>query len=254
MAWDPGQYEKFKAQRSKPFHDLVALIGDRKIERAIDLGCGTGELTRTLFDRLQPRELLAIDSSAEMLAGAAKHACPGLRFEQADIAAFRPAGKFDLVFSNAALQWLPAHETLFPAILGFVAPGGQVAVQMPHNHDHPSHRVAREVALRLFPEAVPEGGAVNGTLAVERYAELLFAHGFEEQVCRVEVYGHPMPSGEEVIEWTKGTLLTAYRALLGEARYAKFLEAYRAALMAEIGSGPYFYAFKRLLIRGRKTR
>jgi trans-aconitate methyltransferase len=89
-------------------------------------------------------------------------------------------------------------------------------------------------------------------LLPERYAAILYANGFAEQVCRVEVYGHPMPSGNDVAEWTRGALLTAYQQKLSAPHFEMFLDQYRAALLAEIGEGPYFYTFKRILLWGRK--
>ncbi len=250
--WNPSQYEKFKAQRAKPFFDLLGLIQPSPCECAVDLGCGTGELTRTLFDRLRAGRLTGIDSSPEMLKKAATQAVTGLAFELKNIADYQPAGPLDLLFSNAALHWLPEHESLFPKLLGWVKPAGQAAIQMPFNFDHPSHRIARQAAAKLFPDVFPADLFLSGTLPVERYAGILFEQGFEDPVCRVEVYGHPLPSGHEVVEWTKGTLLTAYQERLSESQFAGFLETYRRELIQEIGEGPYFFAFKRILLWGRK--
>jgi trans-aconitate 2-methyltransferase len=251
--WNPTQYEKFKAQRAQPFYDLLGLVRAGEVSTAVDLGCGTGELTGELATRLPVPEALGIDSSPEMLARSAPWARPGLRFERCNIVEFRPAAPLDLVFSNAALQWVPDHETLLPRLLGWVRPGGQVAIQVPYNFDHPSHRLAHETAVRLFPETFGGTQAFAGTLPVERYAEILFAHGFEEHVCRVEVYGHPLPSGNDVVEWMRGTLLTAYQERLGEGDFARFLAAYRSEILRALGEGPYFYAFKRILFWGRKA-
>jgi trans-aconitate 2-methyltransferase len=155
-----------------------------------------------------------------------------------------------LLFSNAALHWLPDHEALFPRLLGWVRPGGQVAIQMPANFDHPSHRIAKQVALRLFPQTFAVD--VSGVLTLERYAEILFRNGFDAPSCRMEIYGHPMASGAEVVEWTRGSLLTAYQEKLSPGDFSRFVDTYRRELLAEIGEGSYFYAFKRILLWGRK--
>ena len=80
--WDPKQYEKFRAERSRPFHDLAALLELRPGMRLLDLGCGTGELTRSLFDRLDSSTILGIDRSETMLSEAQSRACDGLQFVQ----------------------------------------------------------------------------------------------------------------------------------------------------------------------------
>ena len=125
--WNPDQYEKFKAQRAQPFHDLVALVDCSRVRTALDLGCGTGELTATLHRKLAAGRTLGVDTSPAMLARAAAFAGDGLAFEQADIASYASGQTFDLVLSNAALHWVPDHEVLLPRLLGWVAPGGQVA-------------------------------------------------------------------------------------------------------------------------------
>ena len=250
--WNPAQYDKFKAQRAKPFFDLMGLVKPGEFDSVVDLGCGTGELTRRLFDYLKPKKLIGIDSSKTMLKKSEALSMDGLSFELRDIATYQPESSLDIVFSNAALQWVPAHETLFPRLLGWIRPGGQVAIQIPFNFDHPPHEIAKSVALRLFPSVFPAEKNFSGTLGVEKYAEILFEHGFENQIARVEVYGHPLPSGAEVVEWTKGTLLTAYQEQLSRDQFAQFLENYQRDLIERIGKGPYFYAFKRILIWGMK--
>lgn len=252
MNWDPTQYNRFKDQRSQPFFDLLGLVQSREQESVIDLGCGTGELTRRLADSLGARAVLGIDSAPSMLAQASAFARPGLEFRCGAIEDFVPDRPPSLVFSNAALQWVNSHERLLPRILGWVAPGGEIAIQMPFNYDHPSHRLAQETAHALFP-AKFSSHPDRPVLGLERYAELLFAAGFRQQQARIQVYGHSMNSGQDVVEWTKGTLLTAYQSQLSAEEFAQFLGEYRACLLAVIGEGPYFYAFKRMLLWGRRA-
>jgi trans-aconitate 2-methyltransferase len=230
--WNPEQYERFKAERSQPFWDLVALIDPAPNMRIADLGCGTGELTRALHEKLGARETVGVDKSASMLAKAP--AAPGLKFRQQSIEEFSDGG-FDLIFSNAALQWVADHERLFPRIARL---GNQLAVQMPANDDHPSHLAAAEVARELGMEVRPAY-----VLPPERYASLLHEIGFRRQQVTLQVYGHLLPSSEDVIEWVKGTLLTFYM------HDPRFIDRYRERLLQRIGvQRPYFYTYKRVLI------
>src|SRR5512147_2253599 len=111
-AWDPTRYEQFRTERLAPGLDLLALITPTPDARVIDLGCGTGELTRLVHERVGARETLGIDSSPNMLAKAAAHAGGGLRFEERDAAAFDDRETWEVVFSNALIQWLPDHPAL----------------------------------------------------------------------------------------------------------------------------------------------
>lgn len=252
--WSPSQYHRFRDERSRPFHDLLALVRPSPGMRVVDLGCGTGELTRLMHHRLAASETIGIDNSAAMLGAAAANACPGLRFEPTPIEAFADAQGLDLVFSNAALQWVDDHESLFPRLAALVRPGGQFAVQMPANHEHPSHLTARAVAAEPeFRDVLMSGGRMSPLLSPAAYASMLHRLGFREQVVRIDVYGHELASREEVVEWVRGTLLTWYEKRLGAPRFARFLALYRDRLMGVMPDDrPYFYAFPRLLMWGRR--
>ncbi|MFN0146583.1 MAG: methyltransferase domain-containing protein [Dehalococcoidia bacterium] len=252
--WDPNQYHRFRDERAQPFHDLLDLCQPIPGGRAVDLGCGTGELTRLMHDHLSPAETVGIDSSATMLAEAAAHAGAGLRFEQHDIASFADAAGFDLVYSNAALQWVDDHPALIPRLAALVRPGGQFAFQVPANHDHVSHRLAHEIAAEE-PFAAALGGYVRGVpvMLPEWYAAALDRLGFAPQRVLLEVYGHHLEGPEGVIEWVKGTLLTDYKRRLPGPLYEDYLARYRERLLARLdGARPYFYPFKRILAWGRK--
>ena len=250
--WQPEQYARFRAEREQPFHDLLALVQPVPGGRAVDLGCGSGVLTRVLHEHTGAAETVGFDQSEAMLATSAQHTGGGVRFERGDIAAFAERG-LDVVFSNAALQWVDDHAALFPRLAGTLAEGGQLAVQMPMNHDHPSHTVAHEVA-REPRHARALGGYVRGYPMgeVEWYAELLERLGFEEQHVRLQVYLHRLAGREEVVEWVKGSLLTDYRNRLGEEEYEAYLADYRERLLAELpDERPFLYPFKRILLWGR---
>jgi trans-aconitate 2-methyltransferase len=253
--WNPAQYDRFREQRMQPFFDLVALIRPRPGMCVIDLGCGTGELTALLAERLPEAHVLGVDSSAAMLEQAAPRAGERLTFAQQDAAAIEDFSAYDLVFSHAAFQWIPDNEGLMRRILGSLRPGAQIAVQLPNNELHPSHVEAQALAAEPpFREWL--GGFVRRSeaLPLERYAELLYAHGVQEQVCFEKIYGHELPSSTDVVEWVKGTSLSAYLSRLDTAGAAAFEAAYRARLLARIGAqAPYFYPFRRMLFWGNKS-
>lgn len=211
--------------------------------RVADLGCGTGELTGELHEQLAADETIGIDNSESML----RKATPSgtLRFELGDIAAFKSDRPFDLIFSNAALHWVPDHEHLFANLVALLSPSGQLAVQMPANHDHPSHRIAAELgpSYGITPKL--------NVLPPERYAALLHRLGFARQHVRLQVYGHLLPSSADVVEWTKGTTLNPYREALSPDRYDEFLAEYTSRVVEALGDArPFFYTFKRVLMWG----
>jgi len=249
-AWDPAKYERFRDERARPFRDLAALVEPRPGMLVADLGCGTGELTAQLHQKLEARETLGIDASAAMLARAPQG--PGLRFQQQDIARFAPAERFDLIFSNAALHWVPDHAGLLRRLTAALAPGGQIAVQMPFTDDQTAHQTAYELARS--PEFRPLlGGFTRRAPLPEptRYATWLHSLGYVRQHVRVAVYTHLLGSREEVIEWVRGALLTAYQERLSPADWERFLARYRQLLLPQLADErPYFLVYPRILFWG----
>jgi trans-aconitate 2-methyltransferase len=258
QGWDPLQYGQFERERSQPFYDLAALVERRPALRVLDLGCGTGELTAWLHRELGAAATLGIDRAESMLEQASVFAEEGVRFEQAtieDTIASQHTGAFELVFSNAALQWLPEHELLIPAVAELVGAGGQLAIQMPANTDHPSHQIARRLGGDARFAGSLSGFEREDTVREpEWYAAQLHALGFEAQHVRMQVYGHVLPETRSVIEWVKGSLLTPYRERLESEVYAEFLSEYEQRLVAALGDRrPFFYPFKRLLLWARRA-
>ena len=147
--WDPKQYLKFAGPRLRPELDLLAQIEVRAAGKVYDLGCGPGNLTHFLKGRWPEASIVSIDSSDKMLE-AARNAHPDVNWLQADLTTWRPDKPADVLYSNAALQWVAGHETVFPELAEALAPGGVLAVQMPRNHAAPSHMLMRE-AIEASP-------------------------------------------------------------------------------------------------------
>ncbi len=248
-AWNPEQYLRFKTEREQPFWDLLALVRKKPGMRVCDLGCGTGALTAELHRELSARETIGVDSSAAMLSKAPQ--TPGLRFIEARIEDF-DLGQFDLVFSNAALHWIPDHGALLERLTSALAPGGQLAFQIPSNDAHPSHETAFEVASEHHFKRHLSGPVHRAKVAEpSQYAGWLYHFGYGEQQVRLQVYLHLLPSREDVIEWVKGALLTPYREQLPEPVWKEFLERYRALLLSRLqDERPFPYPYPRILAWG----
>lgn len=246
MPWDPDCYHRFAGERAAPFEDLLALVKRRPGLRVVDLGCGTGELTARLAAALPDGDVLGIDSSPAMLGRAAALAAPGLRFELADIRDL--AGSWDLIFSHAALQWVDDHRSLVRGLYARLAPGGQLAVQVPSNHDHPTHRLILELAgQEPFFSALQGWRRLSPVLPISDYAALLFAAGAAELTVYEKVYPHVLADAGALAGWTSGTALVPYFERLAPALKDEFMAAYRSRLAALYPAGPVFYPFKRTL-------
>jgi trans-aconitate 2-methyltransferase len=249
--WDPSQYRRFEAERDQPFHDLLSLVEPSPGGSMVDLGCGDGRLTALAHETLGAGATLGIDSSTAMLAAAP--AGDGLTFEPGDIGVWSAPASYDVVLSNAALQWVPDHPAVLERWRAALRAGGQLAVQVPANSDHPSHTAVAAVTAELGLAVEPDPVAVN-VLRPERYAAILDDLGAVEQHVRLQVFVHHLGASADVVEWVKGTTLTRVKRATDDAGYERFLVAYRARLLAEIGDrAPYPYLFKRILFRARFT-
>jgi trans-aconitate 2-methyltransferase len=251
--WNPDRYGKFRSERALPFLDLLSLVEPCAAARVLDLGCGTGEMTRLAHERLGARATVGVDSSPAMLERAAGQAGGGLSFRPGDLGTFAEGG-WDVVLSNAAIHWVPDHEALLPRLFALVAPGGQLALQAPANDHHPSHAVAREVA-REPAFAGPLGGFVRDSpvLPPEAYARLLQRLGAAAQRVRLEVYAHPLAERGEVVEWVRSTTLTDYEKRLDPPTWARFLERYRERLVAVLpDERPFVYTYRRVFLWARR--
>jgi trans-aconitate 2-methyltransferase len=250
MPWDPQQYQKFQAERSAPFFDLLALVEVRPNLKVVDLGCGTGELTRQLADSLPESDVTGLDSSLQMLAKAASYAGPHLRFEHGDQTQL--TGEWDLIFSNAALQWSENHQELIPRLYERLLPGGQIAVQVPSNHNHISHQLYRETASEEPFKTVLHGfQRYAPVLSIDEYASLFFECGAEDIVVFEKIYAHVLADSDAVVEWISGTALVPYFERLGEYK-EQFVAAMREKMRAALPDTPVFYPFRRTLFSARK--
>jgi trans-aconitate 2-methyltransferase len=145
MTWNPKTYLAFADQRTRPAAELLARVSASHPARVIDLGCGTGNSTALLAARWPEARLEGLDSSASMLAEARKSDVPA-EWVEADLAQWTPNAPYDVIFSNATLQWLPDQAALLPRLMRFVTSGGTFAFQVPVNFDAPFHRLMRETA------------------------------------------------------------------------------------------------------------
>lgn len=249
MTWSAKQYSMFEQQRTRPVRDLVAAIPEGDVRTAVDLGCGPGNSTEVLADRFPQALVTGMDSSDDILVDARKR-LPALNFELADIGAWSPVQKFDVILANASLQWLPDHATLYPHLVNQLTPGGTLAVQTPDNLDEPAHKLAREVAAD-GPWAAKIGSVKhNERHTASYYFELLSQHCSTVDVWRT-TYHHPLAGSAAVVEWFKGSALRPFLAPLTESERNAFLDEYLARITKAypaLADGTVLLPFPRLFI------
>jgi trans-aconitate 2-methyltransferase len=248
MDWNPQQYGKFTEAREAPFADVIALVRAEPRMRVVDLGCGPGNLTRKLGERFGDAEIVGIDSSRAMLDEANQRPTSGLRFVQGSIEEFADGGAldgaFDLIFSNAALHWVPDHATLVPKLARRLSARGQLAVQLPADDYNSTRKIFADVAGWRHEMA---------TLDIADYAQLLYAAGLADPVVFEKIYPHLLADADAVLEWARGTALLPYLERLPPAQHAPYLEEVRKRLHARYPDKPVFFPFRRIIFYARRA-
>jgi trans-aconitate 2-methyltransferase len=254
MTWDPAQYLKFAGERMRPAVDLLARIPLAAPASVVDLGCGAGNLAPLILARWPGTRLTGVDSSPEMLAKA-RAGFPQADFIRADVARWRPAAPVDVIYSNAALHWIPEHDALMAALLEALAPGGALAVQMPRNFRAPSHtaiaetieqgpwRSKLEPVLRRDPVAEPA-----------HYWRLLQGRTASLEIWETE-YLQVLSGENPVAEYTKGTWLRQFLDRLEPPERAAFEADYRRRVAPHYppqADGRTLFPFRRLFIVARR--
>ena len=231
MTWSAAQYTKFEDERTRPVRDLLAQVRNTAVTRAVDIGCGPANSTELLVARYPDAAVTGLDSSADMIEAARKR-LPGVAFKVSDIAGWQTDETYDLILANAVLQWLPNHAALMPALVGKLAPGGSLAVQVPDNLDEPAHRIMRETVAD-GPWAAKLAGAAKARESrhdANWYYRTLTGCGAAVDIW-LTVYHHVLPGGASaIVEWFKGSGLRPFLDPLDADERTAYLARYEAAV------------------------
>ena len=256
MRWDPGQYLRYAGERARPFLDLLARVSAEAPRRVVDVGCGPGTLTALLAQRWPDATIEGIDSSPDMIAAATEHASERVGFRVADAREWEPPTDCDVVISNAALQWIPEHDTLLERWAAALPPGGRLAFQVPGNFSAPSHTEMR--ALAAEPRWADRlHGVLRHADAVgdpTHYATLLMDAGLDVDAWET-TYVHVLDGEDPVVEWMRGTALRPVLDALDADEAAEFTAELAHRLRRPYPPGPRgtLLPFRRIfVVAGRR--
>lgn len=254
MPWDPEIYNKFKNIRYQPFYDLIDFIQPVADMKAIDLGCGTGEQTAILADKFPEANFLGVDSSVEMLEQSKSLQTDNLQFRKATTEETINSGeKWDLIFSNAALQWSNDHEILFPQLIKLINSKGQFAVQMPLQPENKLNIILSElVDGEPFKSYLKEYKRDSPVLKMDDYAQILFDGGLKDLQLLQKVYPIIANDHDTLYNFISGSALIPYIERLEGDQKELFIQTFKERIATHFPNLPAIYSFKRLLIYGQK--
>lgn len=229
--WNSTQYLKFRSERTQPAVDLVNRIEADNPRKIADLGCGPGNSTQVLAGKFKNAYILGVDNSENMIT-AAREKYPDLDFCIHDISSELSGmdHDFDVVFSNACIQWVPDHKSLIPEMLSLLKEGGTLAVQIPMNLDEPIHRIIVEISSSEKWKACFPERRIFYTLSPGEYFDVLSEHTNEFHLWQTTYY-HVMKSWQDILEWYRSTGLRPYLSVLAEDRKGEFEEEFLQRLV-----------------------
>jgi len=213
--WNAEHYLKFGDERTRAAVDLVARIKLDSPRRIVDLGCGPGNSTELLWHRWPEAEVVGMDSSPKMIA-AAKEKFPEREWQQGDLASWSPDEPVDLVFSNAAIQWVPDHGRLMQRLIEGTAEGGALAFQVPSGNFAEVRKLIHVISREERWNDRMEGARAELTMeSPEFYYDALAAESVSLDIWESE-YHHVMESTDAIVDWISSTGLRPFLAALDE--------------------------------------
>lgn len=259
-AWSPTVYgERYVDERTRPGIELIqrtqhaATLTKRPIKHIFDLGTGTGRFIPPLLDAFpNATTITGTDTSTPMLQKADVWVKTQLQqqnktewtqkitYRQENIAQFNPQvdGGADLIFTNAALQWLPDHPTLFTHLVSQLQSGGILSVQVPNDFHRPSHTLMISIAQEMEDRSLLEGGtterlhrsaAATNEAGLQSYFDLLRPLCSYVDVWSTTYYHNitaPVSSGHPVAHFLMGSSLGQLVNGLPAERRAQYMDEY----------------------------
>lgn len=256
MPWNPEIYNQFKTIRYQPFYDLMDLISPNKNMKSIDLGCGTGEQTAILTEKFPDANFLGIDSSKEMLEKSKKLENERLKFSLTSTEEILEKDEnWDLIFSNAALQWSDNHQELFPKIIQKLSVNGQLAIQMPDQNENELNKILFDLANEEpFVNQLKNWNRKSSVLSLDDYTQILFENGLSDLKIMKKVYPIYAKDHETLFNFISGSALIPYLEKLNAQEQEDFTKEFKQRIKQKFVKLPAVYSFKRLLIYGKNNR
>lgn len=220
--WNSKEYLSFKNERTQPAFDLVNRIDIKAPQKIIDIGCGPGNSTAVLKQYFNNAEIIGIDSSEDMI-DKAKSEYNDLTFINSDIRDIfiNEKESYDVVFSNACIQWIPEHKALIKNMIELLKDNGYLAIQIPYNYDEPIHKIINEVTKSEKWKNLFDNHRERYVLEISEYYDLLSEVSSNFEMWQT-IYFHKMKSYDNILEWYRGTGLRPYLEQLNEAQKIDF--------------------------------
>lgn len=253
--WKPDLYMQFKSERTQPSIDLVSKLNIIDPKNIIDIGCGPGNSTQILANRWPNSNIIGIDRSESMIEKA-KHDFPNQKWELANASEYTSSRKFDIIFSNAVIQWIPNHEKLFKKFYNMLSQSGVVAIQIPQFWDMSLGKIIDDASkLPRWEEKISE---ISNLLTMQSYSFYydILSNLFNSIEIWETDYIHIMEGHLSILNMIRSTGLKPYNDKL---ELDSDIKEFEAVVLSQIKraypiqkNGKVLLPFKRLFITAVK--
>jgi len=253
--WNPDLYLKYRDERTQPSVDLISKINIGYYPKSIlDVGCGPGNSSQKLLERWPEAKLTGLDNSVSMIEKA-KMSYPNNIWIVADALKYTPDAKYDIVFSNAAIQWIPNHEELFGKLFNLINDGGVLAIQVPRFNVMPLAKAILRVASKTEWRESTKDCSHLFMYHDEYYYYNLMSLCYKKVEFWQTDYFHILESQCSIIEWIRSTALRPYLDCLKDEEKPLFEDEVLAEITGDYPvqkNGKVLFPFKRLFMIGYK--
>ena len=210
--WNPDLYLAFEKERTLPAKDLISRIEITNPKRILDIGCGSGNSTHELKKRWPNAEIIGIDNSNPMIEKA-RTLYDDTRFILQDATEdLSHLGKFDIIFSNAAIQRMPCHDELIKSFYNLLNDNGCIAIQLPLVDDVKAQKALYELEhVKKYKQYLDGKNLRFNTKSIDYYYDILSSLFKPESIyIWTTNYTHAMNGLEDIMKWYESTTLLSY--------------------------------------------
>ena len=207
--WNAELYLKFGRERTQPSIDLVSRIESDNPKKIIDIGCGPGNSTQILAARWPDSGITGVDNSPAMIEKA-KNDFPAQEWKLLDAATDVIEGKFDIVFSNATIQWIPNHDKILKKFRSMLIERGVLAIQIPLFWDMPVGKALIKIANESRWTNLTSGALELFTIHSASFYYDILSELFGQVEMWETDYIHILNSQHAILEMIKGAGLRPF--------------------------------------------
>ncbi len=256
MKWDAEKYDATKAPQIDAGKELITMAKVRDTDSILDIGCGTGKLTVELAGLATKGTIIGIDPSEEMLekARTVSEKVKNISLIQIPVQSINFTERFDLAFSNSALQWVKEQQQVMELIYRSLKHGGRIAFQLPADNFCKEffNYTKNSIDALHYGKFFTDWKSPWYFPTDEEYKDKLKVAGFKNINVFYKDYRLVFESINEVLDWWTSAGLRPYLSVLPEKEQECFKNAFAISFESNRTDKGIEFDFRRLFAFAEK--